>query len=369
MNTTTLAGYVERGRDNNFNLLRFVAAMLVLFSHSFALSLGTGQAEPLRHALGMTPGTIAVDIFFVTSGFLVTRSLMSRKDVLEFILARVLRIYPALIASVLVTVAVVGWYFNKDSYAAFLSARSTMSFIVQNCVSLFDTVFTLPGVFETNPYKATVNGSLWTLPMELKMYGCLLALWVGFSVCVNDTNKYCAISIILVPVAALLLYFRKYGFQFYEQSALRLMYMFFVGGAYYSLKEYVPLSSRIAYPLIVIILASAVFVKSAYFVVYIVAFPYVVLYLAYVPSGAVRSFNALGDYSYGLYIYGFPVQQMFAAAIKPIGVGELFVYSAGVSLLLAFISWHGLEKRALGLKNGSAQYLRSLKLKRAWKVD
>ncbi|WP_372340911.1 acyltransferase family protein [Paraglaciecola sp.] len=69
MQNTLLSSYAN-GRDNNFNLIRFIAACLVLFSHSFALVLGGGLHEPLRGFLNMTLGTIAVDIFFITSGFL-----------------------------------------------------------------------------------------------------------------------------------------------------------------------------------------------------------------------------------------------------------------------------------------------------------
>lgn len=75
-----------RGRDNNFNLLRLLAASLMLITHSFALSIGHGEAEPLRASLGTTWGAIAVDVFFVTSGFLVTASsLLYRRCLREFV--------------------------------------------------------------------------------------------------------------------------------------------------------------------------------------------------------------------------------------------------------------------------------------------
>ena len=88
------------GRDNNFNLIRIIAALAVLVTHSFALATGTSAAEPFQKTLGMTIGSIAVDIFFITSGFLVTGSLLTRKsfiDFIEFVWARVLRIFPALL--------------------------------------------------------------------------------------------------------------------------------------------------------------------------------------------------------------------------------------------------------------------------------
>src|SRR5487761_1170379 len=104
-----MANYVKlseaaRGRDNNFNLLRFLAAFAVLISHSFSLATGVSDAEPLRAAYGLTWGDIAVDVFFVTSGFLVTASLLKRRSATAFVWARVLRIFPALWLMLFLTV-------------------------------------------------------------------------------------------------------------------------------------------------------------------------------------------------------------------------------------------------------------------------
>ena len=82
---------VTSGRDNNFNLIRFCAAFAVLISHSFAIATGSGSAEPMRHTLGLTWAYIAVDVFFLTSGFLVTASLISRQSAVGFAWARALR--------------------------------------------------------------------------------------------------------------------------------------------------------------------------------------------------------------------------------------------------------------------------------------
>jgi peptidoglycan/LPS O-acetylase OafA/YrhL len=97
-----------QGKDNNFNLIRLIAALAVLVTHSFAIATGNPELEPLRGWLGMTIGDFAVDAFFITSGFLVTASLARRQSGLEFVCARVLRIYPALLVMVALTVFVVG---------------------------------------------------------------------------------------------------------------------------------------------------------------------------------------------------------------------------------------------------------------------
>ena len=93
-------------RDNNFNLMRMLAALAVLLSHSFPLALGPRAVEPFQASLGMTLGTLAVGIFFTISGYLVTASLVSRPSLADFALARARRIYPGLWVAIALTVFV-----------------------------------------------------------------------------------------------------------------------------------------------------------------------------------------------------------------------------------------------------------------------
>ena len=85
-------------------------------------------------------------------------------------------------------------------------------------------------------------------------------------------------------------------------------------------------------------------------VVYILTLPYIVLYLAYLPKGKIRCFNNVGDYSYGIYIYAFPIQQMSAKLIPGISVFQMVLISGAFTLLFAFASWHLIEKKALKFK-------------------
>ena len=119
-----LADFTE-GRDNNFNLIRIVAALVVLITHSFALAAGTSAAEPFQKSLGMTTGSIAVDAFFITSGFLVTASLSKRRSVLDFVVARALRIFPALLVMLLLTVFGIGVFFTSMPVQGYLAAYKT----------------------------------------------------------------------------------------------------------------------------------------------------------------------------------------------------------------------------------------------------
>lgn len=105
--------YFLESRDNNFNLIRFIAAFGVLFSHSFSLAIGSIETEPFKQLIGMSFGQIAVDMFFISSGFLIANSLFVNKNLANFLWARFLRIYPGLFAAVLFCVFVVGLYFTS----------------------------------------------------------------------------------------------------------------------------------------------------------------------------------------------------------------------------------------------------------------
>ena len=167
---------LAHGRGNNFLLIRLLAAAFVVLFHSFALT-GRWTMEPLwRVAPEMNFGALGVKIFFVISGFLVTQSWLARQSALTFTAARVLRIYPALIAATLFTIALAGAS-SALPWREFLTDPQTVDYAWR--VSLgFEMVYRLPGAFPTNPFPHDVNGSLWTLPIELRMYVALLAAGV-----------------------------------------------------------------------------------------------------------------------------------------------------------------------------------------------
>ena len=339
------------GKDNNFNLVRLVAAFAVLLTHSFAIATGDPRTEPLRMWLGMTIGDFAVDGFFITSGFLVTASLARRQSTRDFVRARVLRIYPALLVMVGLTVFVVGPLLTALSVVDYLSHSATLRYLAKCATLIFGVAYLLPGVFEGNPYKA-VNGSLWSMPWELRMYLLLLGLWLGAKFVTRGRGRAWEASILIVfIISALSLVVAHFAM---PRLALEssLLFMFFTGAAFHVLRERIVLRASGA-----LTVAAALFLatvnKDFFFLVYSGGFAYLLMYLAYAPAGVFRNFNRLGDYSYGTYIYAFPVQQLITAARPGISVSELFLISAPATLALAVASWHLIEHRALRLKRGT----------------
>ncbi len=343
----TLGSFVA-GRDNNFNLIRFLAASAVLVSHSFALSTGTSASEPWGRLLGITPGSTAVEIFFLTSGFLVTASLVRRKDVRSFALARMLRIYPGLFVAVSLTVLAVGSSFTSLSPSSFFTNAQTWIYWARTTTLVTNVAHLLPGAFEGNPWRFAVNSSLWTLPYELTMYAVLALTWIAVA-CLHKSASGLFERVIVALAAVLMLtYLLLIGIV--TSSALRLSAMFFVGSALYVLKDRVPMSGRI-FAVVLAVLIASMFEKKVFAYCYPLALPYLVFYLAYVPGGIVRSFNRIGDYSYGIYIYAWPVQQMTAALVPGVKPLEMFVLSYLGTCTLAVASWHLIEKPSLAMKS------------------
>lgn len=346
-----LSQYTD-SRDNNFNLLRFIAAGMVLVAHSYPLT-GT-EGEPLFG--GFTLGHVAVDIFFITSGFLVTRSLITRGNVVAFTWARIVRIFPALIVAVLLCALGVGLAVTTLSTGEFLGDSRVYTFILKNSTLVLGNIqYDLPGVFTDNPYPDAVNGSLWTLPWEIRMYAILGAMGLTALLAPRKHRpKVLRVTILSLATTAWVATCINHYWPFLDNEShghgLRLLAFFFMGGALYETQRSVTLSHAQAF-FFLFTLGLNMNVDRGFYIGYTLFLPYLVLYLAYIPGGPLRLFNRLGDYSYGLYIYAFPVQQIIAHLRPEVGVWEMFFTATGVTLVLAVASWYLLEKPMLRQKD------------------
>ncbi len=334
-------------RDNNFNLIRFIAATAVLFSHSFALSSGDKRTEPLSQSLGITFGAIAVDVFFLTSGFLITASLLARKELRSFVIARVLRIYPALVVAVLLTVLVVGFGFTSLAPTAFFGHAETWVYLARTSTLVTGVAHTLPGGFEHAPLPHAVNASLWTLPYEIAMYAMLVLVWLGVAALRADAARWLPRAIVALALTAMMLHLADQSLL--PKNAVRLVAMFFTGAAFYVYRAKIVLDARVfAVAFLAILLAGLS--RPLFVIVYPLALPYVVFCAAYLPGGVLRRFNRMGDYSYGIYVYAWPVQQVIASLVPHISAGAMLAASFVATGAMAAASWHLVEKSALQWK-------------------
>lgn len=176
--TILLSEKTDNSRNNNLDLIRLIAAALVIWSHAYPIVLGKGAEQPLsRLTYGqISLGDLGVAIFFVLSGFLVSQSMFRLNDLVGYTKARVLRIFPGLIFCVLISTFIIGPIFSTLSLTDYFTNDTTYSYLVATTTLNFLSPF-LPGVFESNPYGAFINGSLWTLKYEIICYFTLALSW------------------------------------------------------------------------------------------------------------------------------------------------------------------------------------------------
>jgi peptidoglycan/LPS O-acetylase OafA/YrhL len=341
------------GRDNNFTLLRFSAAMTVLFAHSVAVLGLPPEREFFFKRLGFSLGEMGLDMLFVTSGFLVTASLLGRQNLIAYLWARILRVYPGMWVMLVLTVFVLAPALTTLPRGDYYTSPLTWEYF-RKCATLIGGVrYSLPGVFDAVPLKGEFNGSLWTMPVEVRMYLYLAAIWVAFAVMPAARIK--AMRFVL-PISAgallaIVLSARLIGGA--ANGANIRVFMFLYGSSLYMWRDRIPVSPRLLIGILAA-LALASFDKTIFFIVYVISLAPLVLHLVYVPGGRIRTFNDWGDYSYGVYIYAFPVQQTLALLFPAMSLAAMMASSAVVSVAIAILSWKLIEERALGLKGDFA---------------
>ena len=322
------------GRDNNFDFIRLCAAVAVIFSHSYPLT-GHMKDEPLAKLSGdlTTFGTISVAVFFVISGVLIAQSFDRTKEFVHFIEARMLRIYPALIIMVLTTVFVLGPILTTVPLIQYFTDILTVKYLLN--LTALHMQFDLPGLFLNNPLPA-VNGSLWTLPGEIS---CYLVTASFFSL----LNKRYIRCLLLATFVALVL-----GKYFISINTL----YFAMGTGMYLGRRYIQMNSILA-----IFSAMGLLFVLMYRMHHLpaqillgVTTAYLTLYLGFARTGKLKDFSRYGDFSYGLYIWAFPIQQIIVLNVPNISIANLFMLSAFCTLIVSIGSWHLVEKPFLKLK-------------------
>jgi peptidoglycan/LPS O-acetylase OafA/YrhL len=337
------------GRDNNFNLVRLFAALGVLFSHSVAVLGLPLSSEVFFEHVGVTLADMAVDVFFVTSGFLVTGSLIKRGSLGAFLWARALRIYPALWVMLIITAFVLAPALTSLTVSDYFARAETYDYFAKCATVLGGVRWSLPGVFETVPLKGDFNISLWTLPLELRMYLSLAAAWLALAAAPQVRAR--ALGVIAPLAAAVALGIVLWG-RFANGTAGSgdiKVFMFLYGTTLYLWRDRVPVTASLLVAGVAV-LALASLDRAAFFIVYLLTLAPLVLHVAYLPKGRIRRVNDWGDFSYGIYIYAFPIQQTLVFLAPGLSLIAMIALSCGFSALAAAASWFLIEERALALK-------------------
>jgi peptidoglycan/LPS O-acetylase OafA/YrhL len=333
-------------RKNNFDAVRILAASAVIYGHAHPL---TASGDLVF--LGNTVQSFAVKVFFIISGFLVARSWHWDPEPFRYLAKRMLRIFPGLLLILALTL-VLGACVTTLPLSTYVADPGTRYYFFYNAVLY--PAYSLPGVFAGLPYPGAVNGSLWSLPAEFLMYLVFpVVYWVGKRLGGNAflvifAVLLCAASLYWVRVAppAMPLVFYGTGLP----SVLDVSPYFFLGAAFSLTRISKHLNPSVALFLIGVLVffhpESGLWTELA---LYLVA-PYCVLAFATSASPGLQHAGRFGDPSYGIYLYGWPMQQLALMAVPNLTpIGNTLI-ALPLATLAAYGSWHLIEKRALAIK-------------------
>ncbi|MHB8208851.1 acyltransferase family protein [Mucilaginibacter sp.] len=320
--------------NNNFDLIRLIAALAVIFGHSFNLFPTNGYQEPISILLKNDySGSLAVYVFFFLSGIFITSSFNKSKSPVKFVIARAFRIWPALIVCILLTVFVIGPIFTNRSLVDYFTAHQTWRYLIKN-ILIFHFEAPLTGVFGNG-----VNGSLWTLHTEVLCY------FIIFVIGVLGLLKR-KIYVIIVLIIFYLIRHNQYFVSCFDQSANVMQLMFFLFGTLsYTFRKYFIIDYKIGLAIIGIFLISYVLNFSGTKWLSYVALIYSMLLLA--TAGFFKRLKPPGDFSYGIYIYGFLIQQIIVYLFPKLTSYPSMLITIPLACIVGSISWYLIEYPAI----------------------
>ena len=337
-------------RENNIDFVRIVLALLVILSHSYPLTLGHERTEPFAVLSRgqVTGGHIAVDLFFILSGFLITASYERSSSAASYLRKRVARIYPGFLLLSLVTLVAFAPLAHAHVEGATLLAKTAN--VLGYSLRLGEWKYS--GALASNPAPGVINGSLWSIYYEFWCYiGVLILGLTGLL----RSRVFLAMLFGLSMVVSLLFAFFRWHFSGgmlgeiwgYPPFWARLLPMYLAGVVFYRFRDLIPMS-RFAIGASVLALAVACVVPFGYTAVFPIAGTYLIMCFSFSRSIRLHQTNRFGDFSYGTYLYAFPIQQLIMSAIgHPIHPLLLFACATPPTLMAAAVSWYTVEKRFL----------------------
>jgi peptidoglycan/LPS O-acetylase OafA/YrhL len=333
---------------NNFDLLRILFAWFVIVSHSYVLN-GDGATDPLFVATNSTFlfSFIGVKGFFIISGYLIFKSMMVSTSIFEYLVKRVLRIFPALAVVLIITLVAV-YFVYPTNLPPFFSNKEVYAYFLGNVI-LFKPHFFISGIFSGLPSSA-INGSLWTIEYEFFFY-----LFILFFFFIRSQKKQLiiALSVVVVLFLVVRLFFYDWTVQTHFFIPLEPLFdlgSYFLMGSLLSCFDFdnIPAKNTIA-AVLLMALAASVYFKVGHTVVYF-TLPFLVIYVGKQTSKVATWVHAsIGDPSYGIYLYAFPLQQLLIYWYRPSTL-ILFISSTIGAFIFGYLSWIFIEKKALALK-------------------
>jgi peptidoglycan/LPS O-acetylase OafA/YrhL len=340
---------MQNHRNHKFDLLRIVFAVFVLLSHAAELTDGNNSRELLTKITnsGFPFGSLGVDGFFLLSGYLIVQSWLKKPSALDFAIKRLLRIAPGYAAVIVLSTIVLGIAApGVSNFFSHLSFRS-----VRSILFLFRMSF--PPVFPGNPFPE-LNGALWTILYEFRCYMVVLAagvlgilrprLWLGATVTL--------LTFLIVPAMTKHL---PWPSVFYSAlgdpiELLRLAPVFFVGGCFFLFRERIPFRPAFALVAVCGLLAVRLGLPAEMEAAFVLLGGYLLFYFGSKTSAALAWMSHVPDISYGIYLYGWPVESYLIWRFHS-SPWLIFLESMVLCFGLGWLSWTFVESPAMKLRS------------------
>lgn len=285
-------------------------------------------------------------VFFIISGYFIYQSLQRSSSLFSYYKKRFLRLFPALFVVLIITLLLSPFVYEGN--VSFFENKEVYTYLPNN-LSLYGFQPVINGIFDNNPYHS-INGSLWTIRYEFSLYITLSVLIVF--------RKYQQVKVVLLGLC-FLCFFVVYNMFLYRFSGSSILGMngyeildlgtFFICGSLLASLNFEKISKKWLLALTVSITIAAIYF-NVYDLVKHIVLPVTILSFGFIPLPFFSTFGKIGDMSYGIYIYSFPVQQTLMHFYK-LNVLQLIFWSVLLSILFGYLSWHLVEKKALRYKN------------------
>ncbi|MDF3013439.1 MAG: Acyltransferase 3 [Cellvibrio sp.] len=332
----TSEGNMSTPYRNSFDVVRHIAALMVLVSHQFALS---GLEEPSFLSLGPY-GLLGVAIFFVISGYLVAESCLRSENFASYMEKRIRRIFPALIVCCFLLVFTVVPFFTPADLWTYFTSSSTYTTFINGTLLLG---LRPKDIFTDFIYPTTINGSLWTLPYEFFFYIIIGTLIISM----KDYKAPLIVFFISAIIAAYTqknpIYYHFYTIRF-DQNFKFLMIFSFGSLLAFTEQTWNKTNIKVFLSTVSILVLITQYKRAEFFILGNLAISFLVI--AYAVSFKDHIIKHRFDISYGVYIYAFPVQQIVINKLPMPFLYSLLV-TCIITSMLALLSWFFVEKRFL----------------------
>lgn len=340
-------------RNNNFNLLRLVFAVCVILSHSPLLVDGDDHREVFKSLFGtVTLGEIAVDGFFLLSGFLIVKSWLQEPRLFTFLKKRILRVYPGFVAASLVCAYIVGpiGAYHPTRYFSELGTRHFLSGVCWlNMPAIPDAFIRRPistnalhPILHAVPSVYLINASMWTISYEFRCYLLVAVfgslggfkrkeIWLAI-------GAVAAISTLLPDLVHRLLPIDPYNDWIGDPpSTLRLTAFFCTGGCFYLFRNRIEYSTKLAVAAGITLVPCMFVWRLAHLALPLLG-GYLLFWFAFNRFRILDSAKKWPDISYGVYLYAFPIQQLICWYLPAISVWLLFIAATAISCGCGYLS-------------------------------